>query len=139
METNVLYNADCIGGGGMCIIPDNSIDMILCDLPYGTTRNKWDIVIPFDELWTQYRRVIKEHGAIVLFGDGMFTARLMMSASDIWRYNLIWNKQRGSDFLNANIKPLKSHEDICVFYKRKPIYNKQVWFDKPYSTRSNGP
>lgn len=121
----------------MSIIPNNSIDMILCDLPYGTTRNKWDTIIPFDMLWMQYRRLIKEHGAIVLFSDGMFTANLMKSAPDLWRYNLIWDKQRGSDFLNANVKPLKSHEDICVFYKKKPVYNKQFWYSTPYVRQSD--
>lgn len=112
----MIYNMDCLEG--MNGIPDSSIDLILCDLPYGTTRNKWDEVIPFEALWMQYRRVIKDHGAIVLFADGLFTAKLILSNVQMWRYNLIWDKQRGCDFLNANIKPLKSHEDICVFYKK---------------------
>lgn len=85
-----------------------------------------------------YRRIIKDNGVIVLFGDGMFTAKCMLSNPTMWRYNLIWDKQRGCDFLNANIKPLKSHEDIMVFYKKKPTYNKQVWFDKPYKRTKNG-
>ena len=105
-------------------IPDNSIDMILCDLPYGTTKNKWDMTISFEALWGQYNRIIKDSGAILLFCDGMFTAKLMESNSKMWRYNLIWDKQRGCDFLNANVKPLKCHEDIAVFYKNKPTYNK---------------
>lgn len=117
MEKDVIYNMDCLEG--MKTLPDNSVDMILTDLPYGSTRNKWDEIIPFDALWLQYRRLIKDHGAIILFGDGMFTAKLILSAGDLWRYNLIWDKQRGCDFLNANVKPLKSHEDICVFYKKK--------------------
>lgn len=119
-------------------IPDKSIDMILCDLPYGTTKNKWDNIISFDTLWKEYERIIKDNGAIVLFGDGMFSAKLMMSNSKLWRYNLIWDKQRGCDFLNANIKPLKSHEDIIVFYKHKPTYNKQYWYSKPYKEIKNG-
>lgn len=119
-------------------IPDKSIDMILCDLPYGTTHNKWDNIISLDALWRGYERVIKDNGAIVLFGDGMFTANLMLSNPKMWRYNLIWDKQRGCDFLNANVKPLKSHEDICVFYKRKPTYNKQYWYSKPYKLIKNG-
>lgn len=131
-----LYNGDCLDI--MKHIPDASIDMVLCDLPYGTTQNKWDSVIPFEPLWKQYRRVIKDNGAIVLFGDGFFTARLMLSAEDIWRYNLVWDKQRGCDFLNANVKPLKSHEDICVFYKHKPTYNKQPWYSTPYKRTKNG-
>lgn len=119
-------------------IPDKSIDMILCDLPYGTTHNKWDNIISLDALWGGYERVIKDNGVIVLFGDGMFTANLMLSNPNMWRYNLVWDKQRGCDFLNANVKPLKSHEDICVFYKRKPTYNKQYWYSKPYRKTKNG-
>ncbi len=113
----MIYNMDCLEG--MNRISDASIDLILCDLPYGTTRNKWDEILPFETLWIQYRRVIKDHGAIVLFADGLFTAKLVLSNVSMWRYNLIWDKQRGCDFLNANVKPLKSHEDICVFYKKK--------------------
>lgn len=113
-------------------IPDKSIDMILCDLPYGTTKNKWDNIIPFDELWGAYERVIKNNGVIVLFSDGLFTSKLTLSNTKLWRYNLVWDKQRGCDFLNANIKPLKSHEDICIFYKKKPVYNKQYWYSTPY-------
>ena len=119
-------------------IADKSIDMILCDLPYGTTRNKWDAVIPFDALWSQYRRVIKDNGAIVLFCDGMFTAKLIQSNEKMWRYNMVWDKQRGCDFLNANVKPLKCHEDIAVFYKKKPTYNKQPWYSTPYKLTKNG-
>ena len=131
-----LMQGDCLER--MKEIPDGSVDMVLCDLPYGTTRNKWDSVIPFEPLWSQYRRVIKDNGVIVLFGDGIFTARLMLSADDIWRYNLVWDKQRGCDFLNANVKPLKSHEDVCVFYKKKPVYNKQPWYASPYKRQKNG-
>lgn len=116
----MIYNMDCLEG--MNRISDASIDLILCDLPYGTTRNKWDEILPFETLWIQYRRVIKDHGAIVLFADGLFTAKLILSNVSMWRYNLIWDKQRGCDFLNANVKPLKSHEDICVFYKKKSLF-----------------
>lgn len=123
----------------MQAIPDGSVDMVLCDLPYGTTRNKWDAVIPFEPLWEQYRRVIKENGAILLFCDGLFMAALMESQPKLWRYNLVWDKQRGSDFLNANRKPLKSHEEIAVFYKSAPTYNKQFWYSTPYKTAKNGP
>lgn len=118
-------------------IPNKSIDMILCDLPYGATKNKWDIIIPFDALWEGYERIIKDNGAIVLFGDGVFTANLILSNPKMWRYNLVWDKQRGCDFLNANTKPLKSHEDICVFYKHKPTYNKQYWYSQPYKRTKN--
>ena len=131
-----LYNGDCLEL--MKNIPDGSVDMILCDLPYGTTRNKWDCIIPFDSLWEHYKRIIKENGAIVLFGDGLFTAKMMISNEKMWRYNLVWDKKRGCDFLNANVKPLKSHEDIMVFYKKKPKYNKQFWYSKPYKRTKNG-
>ena len=131
-----LYNGDCLEL--MKNIPDGSVDMILCDLPYGTTRNKWDCIIPFDSLWEHYKRIIKENGAIVLFGDGLFTAKMMMSNEKMWRYNLVLDKKRGCDFLNANVKPLKSHEDIMVFYKKKPKYNKQFWYSKPYKRTKNG-
>lgn len=108
-------------------IPDKSIDMILCDLPYGqTARNKWDKVIPFDKMWEWYERIIKDNWAIVLFANGMFTAQLMMSNSKLWRYNLVWDKVIPSWFLNAKKMPLRSHEDICVFYKKQPIYNPQM-------------
>lgn len=119
-------------------IPDKSVDMILCDLPYGTTRNKWDTVIPFEPLWKEYKRIIKDNGCIALFCDGLFMADLMKSNTKIWRYNLVWDKQRGSDFLNANVKPLKSHEEIAIFYKKKPTYNKQVWYSTPYKMTKNG-
>ena len=129
--------------GGDCIqlmqkLPDKSIDLILCDLPYGSTRNKWDLIIPLDDLWKQYERIIKDNGAIVLFCDGMFTAKLLLSNPKLWRYNLVWDKQRGCDFLNANVKPLKSHEDIAIFYKKKPTYNKQYWYSEPYKRTKNG-
>lgn len=107
-------------------IEDKSIDMILCDLPYGVTaRNKWDTVIPFDKLWEQYDRIIKTNGVIVLFGSGMFTAELMMSNKKMWKYNIIWEKTQPTGHLNAKRMPLRNHEDICVFYKSQPTYNPQ--------------
>lgn len=136
MEYDYVEQGDCLEL--MKDIPDGSIDMILCDLPYGTTKNKWDTVIPFEPLWNQYSRIIKNNGAIVLFCDGLFTAKLLFSNSSMWRYNLVWNKQKGCDFLNANVKPMKSHEDVAVFYKHKPTYNKQVWYSKPYKLTKNG-
>ena len=131
-----LLHGDCLEL--MKDIPDKSIDMILCDLPYGSTRNKWDLIISFNELWAHYERIIKDNGAIILFCDGMFTAKLLLSNPKLWRYNLVWDKQRGCDFLNANVKPLKSHEDIAVFYKKKPTYNKQYWYSTPYKRTKNG-
>lgn len=120
---------DCIKNGD-CIelmkdIEDKSIDMILCDLPYGNTKNRWDSVIPFEKLWNEYNRIIKDNGAIVLFSQGMFTADLMKSNIKMWKYNLVWDKVLSSGFLNANRMPLRQHEDICVFYKKQPIYNQQ--------------
>ena len=124
--TDMIYlkRGDCLEL--MEEVPDGSIDMILCDLPYGqTARNKWESVIPFDQLWKQYDRIIKENGAIVLFANGMFTADLMRSNCKIWRYNLVWEKTQPVGFLNAKKMPLRAHEDICVFYKRLPTYNPQ--------------
>lgn len=123
MDDIKLMQGDCLEL--MKGIPDGSIDMILCDLPYGTTRNKWDIPIPFDQLWLQYCRVIKENGAIVLFGSGRFTSMLVNSNPAMFRYNLVWEKTTPTGFLNANRQPLRIHEDICVFYKKQPTYNPQ--------------
>lgn len=121
---NKIYNEDCLDG--MQKIDDKSIDLICTDLPYGqTARNKWDSVIPFEPLWEQYERIIKDNGAIILFGNGMFTADLMQSNRKLWRYNIIWEKTQPSGHLNANKMPLRTHEDICVFYKKLPIYNPQ--------------
>lgn len=138
MKDIKLIKGDCLIE--MQNIPDKSIDMILCDLPYGVLNkgNKnayWDSVIPFDLLWQQYERIIKDNGAIVLFGQGMFTARLMMSNPKMWRYNLVWNKVLTSGFLNAKRMPLRSHEDICVFYKKLPIYNPQMKIGKPLHSK----
>lgn len=118
-----MYNEDCLVG--MKKIPDKSVDMILCDLPYGQTKNNWDTPIPFAPLWEQFKRVAKDNAAIVLFGNGMFTAKLMESNPEMWRYNLIWEKTQPSGFLNSGRMPLRAHEDICVFYKKQPIYNPQ--------------
>lgn len=108
-------------------IPDKSVDAIITDLPYQQTqRNKWDVIIPFESLWKQYKRVIKDSGAIILFANGIFTAELMMSNKSMWRYNLIWEKTQPTGFLNAKRMPLRNHEDICVFYKKLPTYNPQM-------------
>ena len=107
--------------------------MILCDLPYGTTRNKWDSVIPMDALWAEYERVIKENGAIVLFSQMPFTAVLAQSNSKLFRYEWIWVKDNATGFLNANKMPLKLHENILVFYKKPPVYNPQFGDGKPYT------
>ena len=121
---DTIFLQDCLEG--MKAIPTGSVDLILTDLPYGTTKNKWDNIIPFDALWAAYERIIKEHGAIILFCDGMFTAKLICSNPKLWRYNLVWDKQRGCDFLNANVKPMKCHEDIAVFYKKKACLQQAI-------------
>ena len=118
-------------------IPDKSIDAIICDLPYGVLNKgnvnaKWDSVIPFIPLWEQYERIIKDNGAIILFGQGMFTAELMLSNKKLWRYNLIWDKVAKTGFLNANRMPLRQHEDIILFYKKLPTYNPQMVKCKPH-------
>lgn len=118
-----LRQGDCLEL--MKDIPDGSIDMILCDLPYEQTHNDWDEIIPFKPLWKQYNRIIKDNGAIILFGNGMFTAKLMMSNPKMWRYNIIWQKTQPTGFLNAKKMPMRNHEDICVFYKKLPTYNPQ--------------
>ena len=124
-----LYQGDCLDV--MNEIEDNSIDMILCDLPYGVLNKDndsagWDSVLPMDRLWKHYLRITKNESAIVLFGQGMFTANVMLSNPNMWRYNLIWEKDRPTGFLNANRMPLRSHEDIMVFYRSLPIYNPQM-------------
>lgn len=118
-----LINGDCLEF--MKDIPDKTIDMILCDLPYERTKNKWDSIIPFDKLWKHYNRVIKDNGCIALFADGLFMVDLINSNRSKWRYNLIWNKVLTSGFLNANRQPLRQHEEIVVFYKKQPVYNPQ--------------
>lgn len=104
-------------------IPDGSVDMVLCDLPYGITRNRWDSQLPLARLWEEWHRIAKPEAAIVLFSSGMFTASLMSSNPKEWRYNLVWQKTNAVGFLNARRQPLRAHEDICVFYRRQPVYN----------------
>lgn len=104
-------------------IPNGSIDMILCDLPYGTTSQKWDIIIPFDKLWVQYERIIKPNGAIVLFGKNPFTAKLILSNEKLFRYELIWEKSRAGNSMQVCKQPSSIHENILVFYKNQPTYN----------------
>ena len=107
-------------------IPNGSIDMILCDLPYGTTACKWDTIIPFDPLWEQYERIIKPNGAIVLTASQPFTSALIMSNINLFKYELIWEKSNPTGMGQANKRPMKYHENICVFYKSQPTYNKQM-------------
>ena len=127
---NRLFEGDCLEY--MKEIPDGSVDMILCDLPYGMTQNEWDCYIPLDELWKQYNRVIKTNGAIVLTSNGIFTAKLILSQPNIYKYKWVWEKSKSTNFLNAKKQPLRKHEDVCVFYKKQPTYNPQMIPGEPY-------
>jgi DNA modification methylase len=118
-----LYNGPCLDV--MEQLDSHSIDLILCDLPYGTTKCKWDIVIPFEPLWAAYKRLIKPGGAILLFGVEPFTSRLIVSNLQMFRYTFVWNKRKAANFLFGNKQPLKITEDIAVFYKHQPTYNPQ--------------
>jgi site-specific DNA-methyltransferase (adenine-specific) len=129
----MLFNDDCFKL--MKKIDDKSIDCIICDLPYGVTRNHWDSELPLDILWENYNRIIKDNGAICLFADGMFLANLMKSNTKMWRYNLIWDKILPSGFLNANRMPLRRTEEIVIFYKKQPTYNPQKTKGKPNHTK----
>ena len=117
MSETLLYKGDCLEL--MKNIKDKSIDMILADLPYGTTQCKWDSVIPFDKLWKQYHRVIKDNGAIVLFGQEPFSSYLRLSNIDEYKYDIVWDKVKGVGFLNAKKQPMRNHELISVFYKQQ--------------------
>lgn len=120
----VLYEGDCLSI--MPTLPSASVDMVLCDLPYGTTRNRWDSVIDFAPLWREYRRLLKPSGTVVLTGQGAFTARLILSNEPWFRYKLVWHKSKPTNFLNAKRQPLRKHEDVCVFYPGTPTYNPQM-------------
>ena len=139
-QIDKIYNEDCLEG--MKRIADGAVDCIITDLPYGVLNKgneggKWDSVIPFEPLWEQFKRVTKPNAAIVLFAQGMFTADLMQSNREWWRYNLIWKKgNRCAGFLNANRQPLRNHEDIVVFYQKQPIFNPQKWKGRPNHTHS---
>lgn len=117
-----LYNGDCLE-----VMPalTAKVDMILCDLPYGTTQCKWDVLIPFEPLWEQYLRLIKPNGAIVLFGAEPFSSMLRMSNLEIYKYDWIWDKVKGTGFLNARRQPMRNHEIISVFYRNQCTYNPQ--------------
>jgi len=129
-ENFQLINGNCLVE--MKNIHSKSIDMILCDLPYGMTKNSWDITLPFDELWNEYNRIIKDNGAIILFGSQPFTSLMITSNLKMFRYSLVWEKNKFSDFLNAKRKPMKTNEDIVIFYKKQPTYNPQYWYSTPY-------
>lgn len=114
-------------------IPDQSVQLVLCDLPYGTTQNPWDSVIPLGPLWEQYRRILAPKGAIVLTPQGLFTAQLMLSNPEWFKYKLVWVKSKATNFLNVTKQPLRKHEDICVFYPMQPHYTPQMQPGDPYN------
>ena len=127
---NSLFEGDCLNV--LPKLPESSIDLILCDLPYGTTQNKWDSVIDLDQLWYEYRRILKPNGAVVLSAQGIFTAKLILSNEAWFKYKIVWEKSKPTNFLNAKKQPLRKHEDICVFYGKPPTYNPQMKAGKPY-------
>ena len=145
IELDKIYNEDCLEG--MKRIPDGSVDAIICDLPYGTTANKWDSIIPLDKLWVQYKRIIKKNGAIVLFSQQPFTSELVMSNPNMFKYEWIWEKEQGTGFLNANFAPMKIHENICVFslgaaaptkkIENRIVYNPQYTKGDPYVSKGD--
>lgn len=131
IKPNTILLSECIRA--MKKIPDNSIDMIMADLPYGTTACKWDTIIPLGELWEQYNRICKQNAAMVFTTAQPFTTILAYSNIQNFRYEWIWEKPQGTNPMNAKVMPLKSHENILVFYRKKPTYNPQMWYSTPYS------
>jgi len=131
VQIDTIIQGDCLGV--MKSINSSSVDFILCDLPYGVTCNRWDSLIPLDKLWVEYLRIIKDNGAIVLTAVQRFASQLVMSQSDLFRYDLIWVKTIPSGQLNVNNQPLRQHEHILVFYKKQPTYNQQYTEGKPYT------
>lgn len=117
----------------MAKIPDGTVDMLLVDLPYGTTQNKWDSVIPLDKLWKEYNRIVKENGAMIFTASGLFTATLMLSNAKNYKYKYVWEKSKSTNFLNAKKQPLRKHEDVLVFYRKQPQYNPQMTQGEPYT------
>lgn len=134
---NTLIHGDCLEV--MPKIEDKSINLILCDLPYQvTSRNYWDVIIPFDKLWKSYERIIKDNGAIVLTATQPFVSQLVMSNLKLFKYEWIWEKCTGTGFLNAKKQPLRNHEQVLVFYKSQPTYNPQFTEGKPYKCKQGG-
>lgn len=136
MKAPVLMQGDCLDA--MWLIPDGSVDLILCDLPYGTTQNKWDSVIPFEPLWTHYWRVLKPNGAVVLTAQAPFDKVLCASQIQHLKYEWIWKKSKATGHLNSKMQPLKEHENVCVFYQWQPTYNPQGLIRKPVPTIRKG-
>ena len=134
IDLDKIYFEDCLEG--MKRIPDMSIDAIICDLPYGTTRNQWDSIIPLPELWAEYKRIAKPNAAIVLFAQTPFDKVLGASNLEMLKYEWIWQKESGTGFLNAKKAPLKDHENILVFYSAPPTYNPIMKQGTPYKCKN---
>lgn len=132
MKINEIYKGDCLELMPK-FVDDKSIDMIFCDLPYGTTQNKWDSVIPLDKLWSEYERVTKDNGVIVLTAAQPFTSALVMSNTKLFKYEWIWKKTKCSGHLNAKKMPLRQHESVLIFYKKLPTYNPQGLIDGDFN------
>lgn len=130
LNLNKIYFGDCLKL--MKEIPDQSVDMILTDPPYGVSRNSWDKRVPLDKMWNEFLRLIKPNGAIVITAVQPFSSMLVMTQLDIFRYDLVWVKSVASGQLNVNKRPLRKHEDILVFYKKQPTYNQQFTRGEPY-------
>ena len=130
MEKNIIYHGDCIEG--MKILPDNSVDMVLTDPPYGTTCNKWDTVVDMDAFWKEIKRVTKKNSAILIFTQMPFTATVVMSNPKMFRYEWICEKANATGFLNARRMPMKCHENVLVFYNKLPVYHPIMEHGKPY-------
>lgn len=134
--TNKIINGDSITI--MKTLPAGSVDLILCDLPYGTTACTWDKRIPMTELWEKYKRIIKDNGAILLFAQQPFATDLINAGRTFFRHEIVWEKSRATGFLNANKMPLRAHELILVFYKKLPTYNPQFSLGAAYTSKNKG-
>lgn len=126
-----LYYGNCLDI--LPTIETGSVQLILCDLPYGTTNNSWDSVLPFDSLWREYKRILKPGGVVALMSQGVFTAKMILSQESLFKYKYTWVKSKATNFLNAKKQPLRKHEDICIFYDKKPVYNPQMTEGEPYN------
>jgi len=134
MQKIELMQGDCLEK--MRDIPDWSVDLILCDLPYGTTQNKWDSIIPLHELWVEYNRVLKKNGACVLFCAQPFTSILITSNLSFFKYDWVWQKPKGTGHLNAKKQPMRDKEDLVVFYREQCTYNPQMISGTPYKNKA---
>lgn len=135
-HVTTFMNGDCLKE--LIKVKDKTVDLVLCDLPYGMTSNKWDTCIDLDRLWEHYKRIVKDNGAIVLFGMQPFTSKLITSNTDMFKYTWVWEKNIGRGWLKAKVQPMRNVEDICVFYRKQCVYNPQMTEGKPYSHAGGG-